>query len=87
MTDDQLRAEFARHRASLDALVAGLAQMNETLATHSSMLKALMVAAAPDDDGSPLQEVLVRIAQGIEQNGGAIEHLAATVEKAGKGNA
>lgn len=97
MTDDQTRAEFARlgrkmgevgtevdrWRVSVEALATGLTLMAETLATHTSMLKALMLAAAPAEEGSPLQEVLVRLAQAVEQNGGAIEHLSQTLKQGG----
>lgn len=94
MTDDQIRAEFAklgktltevgigvdRCRTSVETLATGLTLMVETLATHTSMLKALMVAAAPPDDASPLQEVLQRLALAVEQNGGALERLTSAMK-------
>lgn len=45
--DDRL----ARLEEGQDALVRGIAQMNETLATHTAMLERILLAAAEEGPG------------------------------------
>lgn len=61
-----LRTEMGRLRVSVDQLAGGLGAVVETLATHSSMLRALMIAAAPDEEASPLHEALLRLTTAVE---------------------
>ncbi|MDN3564282.1 hypothetical protein QWZ14_07865 [Paeniroseomonas aquatica] len=59
--DDRL----ARLEERQDALLRGVAQMNETLATHTAMLERILVAAAEEPDESDLGEALRRIAEAL----------------------
>ena len=81
MTSDQVRDELVKLRRSIDALTAGLSLMQDAMSAQTSMLKALMAAAAPDEDGSPLQEVLVRLAQAVEQNNAEIQRNTEVVHR------
>lgn len=52
--DDRL----ARLEEGQDALVRGVAQMNETLATQTAMLERILLAAAEETPGGDLAEAL-----------------------------
>ena len=72
---DALAVEGSKQRGKIEALVLGLDAVVSTLTNHTSMLKALMVAAAPDEDGSPLHDVLQRLANALEKQVEAIERI------------
>jgi hypothetical protein len=90
MTDDELRAEFAGIRTSIDALTQGLTLMVETQETQTEMLARLLEAATqePEEEGS-LARTLERIFATLNTQterllsiGGMIDTIGPSVERA-----
>ncbi|MGG5810556.1 hypothetical protein [Falsiroseomonas sp. CW058] len=73
--DDRL----ARMEERQDALVRGVAQMNETLAAHTAMLERILLAAAeePPGDGGDLADALRRMADALTGQEAAMTRLEA----------
>jgi hypothetical protein len=70
--DDRL----ARLEEGQDALVRGVAQMNETLATHTAMLERILLAAAEEaPGGSDLAEALRDMATALAAQETALARL------------
>lgn len=69
--DDRL----ARLEERQDALLRGVAQMNETLATHTAMLERILVAATEEPVGSDLGEALRRIAKALAAQEAVLDRL------------
>jgi hypothetical protein len=59
--DDRL----ARLEETQDALIRGVAQMNETLATHTAMLERILLAATEEPPGGDLAEALRDMANAL----------------------
>lgn len=88
MTPDAIRSELATLRVSMERIAAGLTLQADTLSQHTAMLKALMLAAAPDDDGSPLRDALERIAVAVEQQNDTLQRIEAKLPaREGNGHA
>ena len=69
--DDRL----ARLEERQDALLRKVAQMNETLATHTAMLERILVAAAEEPDESDFSDALRRIAEALVAQEGVLGRL------------
>ena len=90
MPDDENSARLDQLQTSVDALVRGLAMMNETLGTHSEMLAEILEAATQEaEDESPLAKTLEKIFTTLKtqtdvlvQIGGMLDKLGPTVETA-----
>lgn len=62
MTDAEITERFDQLQTGMDAMVRSLSMVNGTLETHSEMLAAIMEAATQEPEGSPLHDVLAKIA-------------------------
>lgn len=70
-----LDERLARLEEGQGALVRGVAQMNETLATHTAMLERILLAAAEDPPGSDLSDSIRKMAQALNAQGAALDRL------------
>jgi hypothetical protein len=90
MADPDVLSRLDDLRTSVDALVRGLAMMNETLGTHSEMLAEILQAATAElEEESPLANTLEKIFSTLKtqtdvlvQIGGMLDKLGPTVEMA-----
>ena len=69
--DDRL----ARLEARQEALLRGVAQMNETLATHTAMLERILLAATEEPGESDLGEALRRMAAALAAQEAVLDRL------------
>lgn len=61
---------LARLEARQDALIRGVAQMNETLAAHTALLERILLAAAEEPpEGGDLAEALRDMANALSTQG------------------
>jgi uncharacterized coiled-coil protein SlyX len=75
--DDRL----ARLEEGQDALVRGVAQMNETLATHTAMLERILLAAAEEaPGGGDLAEALRDMATALAAQEAVLARLDARLD-------
>ncbi len=72
MRDDD---RLARLEERQEALLRGVTQMNETLATHTAMLERILVAAAEEPSESDLGEALRRIAEALAAQEAVLDRL------------
>ena len=68
-------ARLARLEERQEALIRGVAQMNENLALHSAMLERILEAASQPPPKSELGETLKRIAAILAEQGGTLATL------------
>lgn len=67
---------LARLEERQEALVRGVAQMNETLATHTAMLERILIAATEEPGGEgELGEALRRIAEALTAQEAVLDRL------------
>ena len=90
MADPDILSRLDDLQLSIDALVRGLSQMNDTLATHSDMLAELLQAAAAEpEEHSGLADTLERIFSTLSTQtdtlvaiGGMLGRMGPTIEGA-----
>lgn len=73
--DPGIDGRLARLEDRQAALLRGVAQMNETLATHTAMLERILLAAAEDPPGSDLSDAIRKMAQALNAQGAALDRL------------
>ncbi len=64
---DQVAAELARLRKTVETLTQGLRMMVETQGTHTEMLQALLEAATEEAGESPLPGLLEQIVGRLDE--------------------
>ena len=72
---DQIAAELARLRESVETLTQGLRMMVETQGTHTEMLRAIMEAATEEAGESPLPGLLTQIVERLDEQTGILHRI------------
>lgn len=74
---DQIIAELARLRDTVETLTQGLRMMVETQATHTEMLQAILEAATEEAGESPLPGLLTQIVERLDEQTGILHRIEA----------
>ena len=74
---DQVAAELARLRDTVETLTGGLRMMVETQATHTEMLRAILEAATEEAGESPLPALLTQIVERLDEQTGILHRIEA----------
>ena len=74
---DQVAAELARLRDTVETLTQGLRMMVETQGTHTEMLQAILEAATEEAGESPLPGLLTQIVERLDEQTGILHRIEA----------
>jgi predicted transcriptional regulator len=74
---DEVAAELARLRDTVETLTQGLRMMVETQATHTEMLRAILEAATEEAGESPLPGLLTQIVDRLDEQTALLHRIEA----------
>jgi glycerol-3-phosphate responsive antiterminator len=72
---DEVAAELARLRDTVETLTQGLRMMVETQATHTEMLRVILEAATEEAGESPLPGLLTQIVERLDEQTGILHRI------------